>query len=127
MTKPVAVNGDTQVKTSTAKLPADSNQTGSWQLVTSNVIKGRKISVGGKIVELSATAAWQYVGGTVGSPPAGPIPLPPIPDSAILKGGTTKLKDGGQGILVDGDEAPGSVDGKNKITVSASQTILSTK
>ena len=124
MTKPVAVDGDTQVKTSTAKLPADSNQTGSWQLVTSNVMTGTKCSVKGKRVELSATAAWQYVGGTVGSPP---IPIPPIPDSAILKAGTTQLKDGGRGILVDGDEAAGSVDGGNKITVSASQKILSTK
>ena len=34
--------------------------------------------------------------------------------------------DGGQGILVDGDEATGSVDGGNKITVSASQSKLAT-
>ena len=38
MPKPVAVDGDTQVETSTAKFQADSNQTGSWQLVTSNVV-----------------------------------------------------------------------------------------
>lgn len=126
MPKPVAVDGDTQVETSTAKLQADANQTGSWQLVLSTIMPGQKLSVKGKLVELSATAAWQYVGGTTGSPPAGPVPVPPIPDSAMLMAGATKLTDGGQGILVDGDEATGAVDSGNKITVSASQTILST-
>lgn len=85
---------------------------------------GQKLSVDGKRVELSATAAWQYVGGTTGSPPIGPVPIPPIPDSAILKAGSTKLTDGGRGILVDGDKATGSVDSGNKITVSASQQML---
>ena len=119
MPKPVAVDGDTQVETSTSKFQADSNQTGSWQLVTSSVMKGQKLSVDGKLVELSATAAWQYVGGTTGSPPSGPIPIPPIPDSATLMAGSSKLTDGGQGLLVDGDEATGSVDGGNKITGSS--------
>ena len=123
MPKPVAVDGDTQVETSTAKVQADSNQTGSWQLVTSSVVQGKKLSVEGKLVELSATAAWQYVGGTTGSPP---VPVPPMPDSATLMAGSTKLTDGGQGILVDGDEATGSLDSGNKITVSASQNMLST-
>ncbi len=126
MPKPVAVDGDTQVETSTAKFQADSNQTGSWQLVTSNVVQGKKVSVKGKLVEQSAMAAWQYVGGTTGSPPAGPVPLPPIPDSATLMAGATTLTDGGQGILVDGEEATGAVDSGNKITVAASQSILST-
>ena len=40
--------------------------------------------------------------------------------------GTVKLTDGGQGILVDGDEATGAVDSGNKITVSASQQKLAT-
>jgi hypothetical protein len=123
MPKPVAVDGDAQVETSTAKVQADSNQTGSWQLVTSSVVQGQKLSVSGKRVELSASAAWQYIGGTTGSPA---VPLPPIPDSATLMAGSTKLTDGGQGILVDGDEATGAVDSGNKITVSASQSILST-
>ncbi len=38
----------------------------------------------------------------------------------------TRLTDGGQDILLDGDEATGSVDSGNKITVSASQSTLST-
>ena len=79
----------------------------------------------GKLVEQSAMAAWQYVGGTNPSP-AGPVPLPPIPDSATLMAGATTLTDGGLGILIDGDEATGAVDSGNKITVSASQSILST-
>lgn len=123
MPKPVAVDGDTHIETSTAKVQADSNQTGSWQLVTSSVVQGQKLSVSGKRVALSASAAWQYIGGTTGSPA---VPVPPIPDSATLMAGSTKLTDGGQGILVDGDEATGAVDSGNKITVSASQSILST-
>ncbi len=126
MAKPVAFDGDTQVETSTAKSQADANQTGSWRLVTSSVVTGQKLSVRGKMVELSATAAWQYVGGTTGSPPSGPVPIAPIPDSAILEAGSSKLTDGGRGILVDGDKATGSVDSGNKITVSTSQEILST-
>ncbi len=119
----VAVEGDTQVETSTAKLQADTNQTGSWSLVTSSVVAGTKVSVKGKKVELSATASWVYSGGTTGSPPA---TVPPVNDSASLQAGSTKLTDVGNGILLDGDEATGAVDSGNKITVSASQTIVKT-
>jgi hypothetical protein len=87
------------------------------------VVPGTKVSVKGKKVELSATASWLYSGGTSGSPP---VPVPPVPDSASLQAGATKLTDAGQGILVDGDEAAGSIDSGNKITVSASQTLLKT-
>lgn len=123
MPTPVAVDGDTQVETSTAHVPADSNQTGAWQLVTFTVVKGQKLSVNGKLVELSAQAAWTYVGGTTGAPS---VPVPPMPDSASLRPGSTKLTDGGHSILVDGDEATGAVDSGNKIAVSASQQKLAT-
>ncbi len=123
MPTPVAVDGDTQVETSTAKAQADANQSGSWQLLMSNVVTGTKLSVDGKFVELSATASWIYSGGSAGSPPA---PVGPFSDSATLMAGSTKLTDGGQGILIDGDEATGAFDSENKITVSASQSILST-
>ncbi|MEZ4453514.1 MAG: hypothetical protein R3B09_28900 [Nannocystaceae bacterium] len=121
MPKPVAVEGDTQIETSKRKLPADTNQSGSWQLVTSRVITGQKISVGGKKVEIAAVAAWIYSGGSSGSPP---VTLPPIPDTADLQGSTQVLQDLGQGILCDGDEACGKVESGNKITVSASQSII---
>ena len=117
----VAVEGDTQEETSTAKLPADSNQTGSWALVKLTVVPGTKVSVEGKKVELSATASWLYSGGTSGQPS---VPVPPIPDSASLQAGATKLTDVGQGILIDGDEVTGKADSGNKIT--ASQTLLKT-
>ena len=123
MPKPVAVDGDTTIETSTAKLAGDSNQTGQWQLMSSNIQKGQKLSVEGKLVELSAQATWSYVGGTSGPTS---VPVPPVPDTAMLMAGPTKLKDGGKGILVDGDEATGAVDSGNKITVSASQQKLST-
>ncbi len=119
----VAIEGDTQAQTSTAKLPADSHQTGSWSLVNFTVVTGKKVSAENKKVELSAVASWIYSGGTAGSPPA---PVPPVNDSASLQAGSTKLTDAGQGILIDGDEATGSVDSGNKITVSASQNILKT-
>ena len=119
----VAVEGDTQIETSTAKHPADINQTGSWILISSNVVTGQNISVGGSKVELSATASWQYVGGTAGIPP---VPVGPFPDNASLQAGPTKLTDADQGILIDGDEVTGPTDDKNKIIVTASQQILKT-
>ncbi len=121
----VAIEGDTKAEVSKAKHSSDTNQSGAWQLVVLTVVKGTKVSVGNKMVELSATASWTYVGGTVPSP-GGPVPVPPIPDSAALNANPTKLKDAGQNILLDGDEIAGSVDGGNKIVVTSSQTKLST-
>jgi hypothetical protein len=121
--KPVAVEGDTQAETSTQKLKADSNQTGSWQLIKLEVMTGMKVSAGGKKVEVTAMASWMYAGGTTGSPP---VPVPPVPDMAQLQGSSTILTDSGMAILLDGDEAAGSVDGDNKIVVTASQKILHT-
>jgi hypothetical protein len=123
MSKPVAVDGDTQVQTSSKKLSADSNQTGQWTLLVSQIMKGSKCKGGGKLVEIGATASWMYVGGTSGTPP---VPVPPVPDSATLVAGNTLLKDNSQGILVDGDKATGSVDSDNQISVSASQQQLKT-
>jgi hypothetical protein len=121
MPKPVAVDGDTQVKTSTKKLSADVNQTGAWTLVSKNVTKGQMCSAGGKLVELGATAVWSYTGGSTPS-----ASLPPVPDSATLTAGTTMLKDNGSNILVDGDQQAGTADPDNKIVVSASQQVLQT-
>jgi hypothetical protein len=123
MSKPVAVDGDTQVQTSGVQHSTDGNKTGKWQLVTSQVTKGSKCSVGGKLVEIAATAAWSYVGGTTGSPP---VAVPPIPDSATLSAGNTLLKDNHRGILVDGDRAAGSVESGNEIVATASQQKLKT-
>ncbi|HGG57903.1 MAG TPA: hypothetical protein ENK31_08930 [Nannocystis exedens] len=122
MPKPVAVEGDTAVETSTAKLQADTNQTGSWQLLMSNVLTGAKISVGGKAVEISAEATWMYVGGTAGTPP---VPVV-ASDQAQLRGTSTVLTDSGDPILLDGDQATGMLDSGNKISVAVSQQILST-
>ena len=122
----IAIEGDTQAETSTAKLSADSNQTGSWSLINFTVVTGTKVSAGNKKVELSATASWEYKGGSTGSPPAPVVTLAPVIDNASLQAGSTKLTDADQGILVDGDEATGSIDSGNKITVSASQNILKT-
>lgn len=122
MPKLVAVEGDTAVETSTAKLQADTNQTGSWQLLMSNVLTGAKVSVGGKSVEISAEAKWIYVGGTAGSPP---VPVM-ASDQAQLIGTSMVLTDSGDAILLDGDEATGMLDSDNKIAVAASQKILST-
>ena len=125
MPTPVAIDGDTKAETSSAKHPSDTNQSGKWTLVKLTVVKGSKVSVGNKMVELSAMASWSYVGGSTPSP-GGPVPLPPIPDSAMLQANPTKLKDAGQNILLDGDEIAGAVDGGNKIVVTSSQTKLST-
>ncbi len=122
MPKLVAVEGDTVVETSTAKLQADTNQTGSWQLLMSTVLTGSKVSAGGKLVEISAMAQWMYVGGTAGSPP---VPVM-ASDQAQLRGTSTVLTDSGDAILLDGDEATGMLDSGNKIAVAASQQILST-
>jgi hypothetical protein len=123
MSKAVAVAGDTQFETSTAKLQADTNQTGSWQpdpdpgaLV---VTTGETISVNGKKVELSAVMTWTYIGGA-----AGTSTMPPVPDTARLIAGPTKLTDANQHVLVEGDEAT-TVNG-NKIIVTKSQEILKT-
>ncbi|HFE47536.1 MAG TPA: hypothetical protein ENJ18_18955 [Nannocystis exedens] len=125
MPKPVAVEGDTAVETSTAKLQADTNQTGSWQLLMSNnVLRGAKVSVGGKAVEISAEATWMYVGGTAGTPP---VPVPVVAsDQAQIRGTSTVLTDSGDPILLDGDQATGMLDSGDKISVVTSQEILST-
>jgi len=109
----------TTCTTSSAKLSADTNQTGSWQEVSFTVVQGTKISVDGKKVETSATASWSYVGG---STPTGP--LPPVPDSAALNGSSTKLKDNGVAILRKGDKATGIADSGNYIEVGSGQTKL---
>ena len=123
MSKPVAVDGDTQVKTSTKHIAADKDNAGSWSLVTSNVTKGTKVSENGKFVELMAIAAWIYKGGRAGGNPLVPLT---VPDSATLNAGNTVLEDNGSHILVDGDKASGTVDGDNQIVVSVTQQKLQT-
>lgn len=121
MSKAVAVEGDTQAVTSTSKLSADTAQSGSWQAGTLEVTTGTKLTAAGKKVELSAVMTWTYQGGT-----AGTSPMPPVSDSATLTAGPTKLTEGGQSVLVEGDEALGTMDPGNKITVSKSQDFLKT-
>jgi hypothetical protein len=121
MSKAVAVEGDTQVETSTAKLPADTGGSGSWQPGTLAVTTGETISVNGKKVELSAVMTWTYTGGTT----ANGSSIPPVPpDTATLTASPTKLTDANQHVLVEGDEAT-TVNG-NKIIVTKSQEILKT-
>lgn len=124
--KEVAVDGMTSVTTSTAKMPADTCQTGSWSNLTFVVIKGLKLSVDGKKVEKSSTATWSYIGGssTNPAPPPPCLPLLSIPDSAALIPSTTKLKDVGGNLLRKGDKATGAVDTGNYIEVDAGQTKL---
>ncbi|HEX7837650.1 MAG TPA: hypothetical protein VF469_09320 [Kofleriaceae bacterium] len=123
MPKPVAVDGDTQVKTSSKTHDTDTNKSGQWTLVTSSVTRGNKVSVNAKLVEIGATASWSYIGGSTGSPS---VTVPPISDSATLKANPTLLKDQGRDILVNGDQASGSVDSDNKIVVTTSQNKLRT-
>jgi len=122
MTKAVAVEGDTQVVTSTAKHPGDVGQSGSWTESALQVTVGETISVAGKKVELSAQMIWIYAGGTV----ANGSPMPPVTDTATLTAGSTKLKDMNHDLLVDGDEVAGTVDSSNKILVTTSQGVLKT-
>lgn len=125
MPKPVAVEGDTQFETSSAKHGADTNQSGQWGLVSSSVTAGTKIKVDGKLVELGASASWSYAGGTATAGTSA-VPVGPFPDQATLTAVATKLKDNGKDILLDGDEATGALDSGNKILVSASQSKLKT-
>jgi hypothetical protein len=122
MLKFVAVAGDTKIKTSTKKHASDTNSAGQWKLVSSTVTSGEELKVNGALVEISAQATWSYVGGTAGNTTVGPFP-----DSATLTAGTTRVKDKGRNILVDGDNASGSADGDNKIEVTASQSKLATE
>ena len=46
--------------------------------------------------------------------------------SPTLTASTTKLKDNGRDLLVDGDQASGSADGDNKLVATASQSELRT-
>jgi hypothetical protein len=110
----------TKVYTSSAKLPADTQQTGSWQNQTFVVTKGTKLSVDSKLVEILAAATWLYIGGQ--SAPG--VPLPPVPDSATLNPSNTILTDNSSNILRLGDKATGSVDSGNYIEVENGQTKL---
>lgn len=122
MSKAVAIEGDTQEVTSTAKHPADTDSKGSWSPGTLVVTRGEKVTVNGKKVELKAEMTWTYNGGSANN-----IQLAPAPtDSATLVANPTNLTDLNQHILVDGDEAIGSVDAGNKIIVTTSQEILKT-
>jgi hypothetical protein len=124
MSKAVAVDGDTQVVTSTAKHPEDSNNTGFWEPGELVVTTGESISVNGKNVELSAVMTWEYEGGTEGTNPV--ISVGPFSDKAELIAGPTKLTDANQHVLVEGDEATGKIDSGNKIIVTKSQDLLKT-
>jgi hypothetical protein len=121
MSKAVAVQGDTTLETSGETLEADSDGTGSWKLASSDVVVGRTLTCEGRHVELRASATWSYVGGASGG-----TPLVPVPDAADLPPARTLLTDNGDHILVDGDEAVGSVDAANRIVVSSSQSRLRT-
>lgn len=121
MPTPVAVDGDTKFETSTANVEADTDNAGSWSLTSSSVTLAQTLSVTNKLVELHATATWTYSNGS-----AGGTPITPIVDSATLNADPTLLTDNGSHILVDENEAAGSVDSGNKIVVSASQSILKT-
>jgi hypothetical protein len=122
MSKSVAVDGDTQFETSTAKLPADTDQKGFWQPVGEPVVTlGETISVKDKKVELSAEMTWTYIGGAASNTPIGPFQ-----DTATLTAGPTKLTDANRNVLVEGDEATGTMDPGNKIIVKTSQDILKT-
>ncbi len=122
MATPVAIKGDTQAKTSSAKDAKDTSQSGAWGSTFINVTSGKKCKVNGKPVELEATAGWIYKGGIVKGPPDAPIP--PFSDDASLKAGSSKLKDGGKNILVDGNKAQGKIDPANQIGVWSSQSKL---
>jgi hypothetical protein len=123
----VILDGNQKIEASSAKHKADVDQKGSWSVDGEPTLTtGTKVSVGGKKVLLEVAAKWKYTGGSVTAPNGVVTPVGPFPDQATLKAGATKLTDAGQGILIDGDEAAGSMDSGNKITVSASQALLKT-
>lgn len=121
MSRAVAVQGDTTFETSGETLEADSDGTGSWKLISSDIGVGRTLTRERRHVELRASATWSYVGGASGG-----TPLAPVPDAADLPAAPTVLTDDGHHILVDGDEAVGTVDEANRIVVSSSQSRLRT-
>lgn len=123
MSKAVAVAGDTQVETSTAKHPLDTDRKGFWEPDSDApvVTLGQTISVNGDKVELEAEMSWTYKNGRANN-----ISVGPFPDSAKLTAGPTKLTDANQHVLVEGDEQTGTEDSGNKIIVKTSQTILKT-
>ena len=121
MPKPVAVEGDTHFRTSPKQLVEDKDKRGKWVLQSSSITLGQTLGVDGKPVVLSASADWSYEGGKANN-----AAIEPIPDSATLTASPTILTDSGSFLLVDGDEATGSMDSGNRIVVKASQAILST-
>ena len=123
MATPVALTGDIQFKTSTRKHPADEHQTGRWVLVNSHVLYGQEMRVGDKRVALRATAAWSYEGGTSGSPP---VAVSVRVDEFTLAARPTLLQDGGEDVLLDGDEETGSGDPGNQIVVVVTTSVIET-
>lgn len=121
MPRSVALDGDVSFETSTATHPSDTQGTGRWQLDNSDVTRGENIVVHSKYVQLRATATWSYVDG---STPSGPLPT--INDSATLTPTPSTLMDDDRYVLVDGDQASGTVDPRNRIVVSVQQSWLST-
>ena len=119
----VAVEGDIQFETSSAKHPSDTNSAGSWSLTDSSETLGTTLSVESKKVVIEASASWTYSGGTAGSPAS---PVGPFSDSATLTPGITVVKDNGSNIVLDGNEQAGSQDSGNKIVAVASHSLLKT-
>ncbi|GLS27365.1 hypothetical protein [Marinibactrum halimedae] len=121
MSKKVAIEGDVEIITSSAKHVEDKNATGSWIQGVLKEEKGKRISVNGKMVLVKAAMEWTYVGGTVGNPPS---PIEVEKETARLMPGKTQLSDSQESVLVEGDEV--TTKHGHKIRANPSQTLLTT-
>ncbi len=83
------------------KHPADTNQSGSWQLLGQPVKQpAMKLKSEKGAPLFMAMANFIYMGGSV----PGPVSLPPIPAPPLqLKAKKTKILEAGQPVLVEGD------------------------
>jgi len=128
MSEFIAVEGMTVYEADPNTHPSDICGTGSWQKISLVITNGNKITVDDKKTELMAVGTFQYVGGTVPGPPSGtcstPSPLSPINEIVTLMGTSNSLKDAGQKILREGDEATGIQGPENKVYVDSGQTKL---
>lgn len=117
MSKPVAVMAEVSSTASTNTTDFDAD-TGAWvKAGPLDVTVADKLHVGGAPVALKASQGYGWTGKT------GTAPLRPQTATVTLQAKPTKVRDGGQSVLLDGDSEKDSYD--NKVSVSASGKLSS--
>lgn len=106
----------TKASSSSGKLAADTNKTGSWSEVSITETTASDVSIDGENPIHESVATFMYSGGTAGSPP---VPVPPNTSIVTLSPGTTAITVQGRSLLREDDKAEDIHGNKVKVCQSS--------